>query len=90
MAEDDAAGTVSKVTTTLSTSLTIRDSQPVSVSPQPQGHVFKKINMDGQLSDIVKSMSGVLAQRNKDVCQWGCRAIMNLAKIDGCFFSQLF
>ena len=48
--------------------------------PEVTGLRFKQIKLDGKMDDVMKAMDSELADRNADVSEWGCRAIMNFGK----------
>lgn len=43
----------------------------------------RTIALDGTVPDVIKGMGGVLALRNPSVTEWGCRALMNFARVSG-------
>jgi hypothetical protein len=49
--------------------------------PSVTGNRFKQIKLDGKMDDVMKGMDSELADRNPDVSEWGCRAIMNFGKV---------
>eukprot|EP01147_Barroeca_monosierra_P001754 gene1754-4867_t len=49
---------------------------------QLRRRIGRHITLDGTVADTIKGMTGILSERSSNVCSWGCRALMNLARSD--------
>eukprot|EP00042_Codosiga_hollandica_P026102 m.121453 g.121453 ORF g.121453 m.121453 type:complete len:750 (+) comp52094_c0_seq10:34-2283(+) len=54
----------------------------------PSGHVYRDVRLDGNLTDVVQSMTEL--KHNADVMDWGCRSLMDLATADARNISRIW
>ena len=43
----------------------------------------RQIALDGNLTDAIKGMNGIMSERNSSICAWGCRVVSNYARVNG-------